>query len=335
MDPIVLPANQPADRFYLGGSRIAQFRGRPSLSDRVPEDWIASTTTMAGHPELGLTTLPSGRLLRDEIAADPVSWLGAEHMDRYGTDTKLLVKLLHAGQRLPVHAHPDTEFALRLLARPHGKAEAWYILNGGDVYLGLKEDIDPAALLALVEKQEVETLLSLLHRRRVEPGDTVYVPAGVLHAIGEDTFVAEVQEPEDLSILLEWRDFELDGRADGHLGLGFETALGAVDIHGRSEAEISALITSGGQGDSVLAPASSDYFRLGRYPVSGQAELGQGFAVAIVTEGSLRLESASIGGLDVDRGATIVVPYAAGPLTASGRGEILLCRPPALYPPQL
>ncbi|WP_231560250.1 hypothetical protein [Microbacterium hominis] len=40
-----------------------------------------------------------------------------------------LVKLLDAGQRLPVHAHPDDAFAAAHLGRAHGKAEAWYILS--------------------------------------------------------------------------------------------------------------------------------------------------------------------------------------------------------------
>ena len=37
-----------------------------------------------------------------------------------------LVKLLDAGQRLPVHAHPDGHFAQTHVAAAHGKAEAWY-----------------------------------------------------------------------------------------------------------------------------------------------------------------------------------------------------------------
>ncbi|MDQ1588119.1 MAG: mannose-6-phosphate isomerase [Microbacteriaceae bacterium] len=330
MDPIVLPANQPADRFYRGGARIAEFRGEPSHGTRVPEDWVASTTTIAGEESLGLTTLPGGAVLRDEVERDPVSWLGAEHVGRFGPDAKLLVKLLDAGQRLPVHAHPATEFAHQHLSRAHGKAEAWFILEAGEVYLGLTEAIHPADLLALVVGQDIENLLSKMHRRHVEVGDTVYVPPGVLHAIGADTFLAEVQEPEDLSILLEWRGFELDGRRDGHLGLGFETALDAVEVRARSDAEISALITSGARGDSVLAEASTEFFRLGHYVVDGMLSLEAGFAVLIVTDGSLRLEFGPERALDLPRGSTVVVPHSAGPLAVSGPGRLLVCRPPAV-----
>jgi mannose-6-phosphate isomerase len=72
-----------------------------------------------------------------------------------------------------------------------------------------------------------------------------YVPPGVLHAVGEGVLV-ELQEPEDLSILLEWRGFELDGERDGHLGLGFDLAPEAVECRSRSSEEIRQLVRPAG-----------------------------------------------------------------------------------------
>jgi mannose-6-phosphate isomerase len=112
------------------------------------------------------------------------------------------------------------------------------------------------------------------------------------------------------------------------LGLGFETALDAVEVRGRSDEEISALITSGARGDSVLAEASTEFFRLGHYAVDGMLGLEAGFAVLIVTDGSLRLEYGQERVLDVPRGGTVVVPHSAGPLSVSGHGSLLVCRPP-------
>jgi mannose-6-phosphate isomerase len=325
--PIELPSNQPADRFYLGGPRIAEFRGEAPKGSRVPEDWVASTTTIAGETEVGLTVLPGGTRLVDAIAASPAAWLGDEHVARYGVDTKLLVKLLDAGQRLPVHAHPHAAFAREHLGRHHGKAEAWFILEGGDVFLGLTRDVPAEELAALVDSQNTERMLDLLHRRRVEPGDTVYVPPGVLHAIGEGVLLAEVQEPEDLSILLEWRGFELDGRAHGHLGLGFAVALAAVDRSALSAADVDALITRTPSGASILPAASSGYFRLAHERVTGRIELERGFAILVVTSGALRLEW-DHGSMAVQRGSTVVVPFALGPSSVSGAGDLLIFRPP-------
>ena len=217
--PIALAANQPPDRFYAGGEQIAAFRGLPWQGGNVPEDWVGATTTLFGETSLGLSVLPDGRLLRDVIASDPVGWLGAQHVARFGADTMLLTKLLDAGQRLPVHIHPDATFAADHLHRTHGKTEAWVVLGGGTVHLGFKDRLSPDLLGELVQEQDVRTLLGAMHQLEVSTGDAVLVPAGMPHAIGAGVFLVEVQEPEDLSILLEWRDFAIDGPRDGHLGL--------------------------------------------------------------------------------------------------------------------
>ena len=339
MDVIVLGSNRPRDRFYRGGRKITDFRGDPPAGEREPEDWVGSTTALAGEDALGVTVLPDGRSLPDVIAAEPEAWLGRAHLDRYGADTKLLVKLLDAGQRLPVHAHPHVDFAGRHLGRAHGKAEAWYIVDGGEIYLGLREDVTAAELEALVLKQDVDRLLGLLHRIEVRPGDVVYVPPGVLHAIGAGVFLVEVQEPEDLSILLEWRDFELDGTHDGHLGLGFDLALEAVERRGRTDQEVRDLIRSTGFGPSILPTAADPYFILERVALDGQTTINPGFAILVVltgeaTAGRTEPGEAQAGGgeigagLRLGAGTTTLIPYGAGPVSLQGRGELLVCRPP-------
>lgn len=327
MSVVVLPSNRPPERFYRGGRRITDFRGEPPAAEHEPEDWVASVTTVAGESRLGLSVLPDGRLLTEVIAADPIGWLGEAHVERWGADPLLLVKLLDAGQRLPVHAHPAGDFAHRYLERAHGKAEAWYILRGGDVYLGLTRHVGVIELFGLVEQRDADRMLGLLHRVSVVPGDVVYVPPGVLHAIGEGVLLVEVQEPEDLSILLEWAGFDIDGPRDGHLGVGYPVALQAVERRGRGSDEIAQLVRAAGVGDSVLPAEADPYFRLERAVVDGAAELEPGFAVLVVTDGSLTLDTAA-GVLDLPRGTTALAPHSAGALRLSGRGEVLACRPP-------
>ncbi len=327
MSVVVVPSNRPPERFYRGGRRITDFRGEAPAGEREPEDWVASVTTVAGESDVGLSTLPDGRLLADALAADPVGWLGATHVERWGADPLLLVKLLDAGQRLPVHAHPSGDFAQRYLERAHGKAEAWYILQGGDVYVGLVRHVGVIELFGLVEQGDADRMLGLLHRVPVAPGDVVFVPPGVLHAIGEGVLLVELQEPEDLSILLEWAGFDIDGPRDGHLGLGYPLALQAVERRGRSAEEIAQLVRPAGVGNSVLPAEADPYFRLERAVIDGAVELEPGFAVLVVTEGELVLETAA-GVLDLPRGTTALAPHSAGPLRLSGRGELLACRPP-------
>lgn len=324
MNPVLLPSNRPAERFYRGGARISAFRGEDAAEPREPEDWIGSTTTVNGEPELGLTTLPDGRVLRDAIVRDPVAWLGDEHVARWGADTRLLVKLLDAGQRLPVHAHPHDDFAATHLGRAHGKAEAWYILQGGTVHVGLRQDVESSDLAALVERQDATTLLGLLHEVEVAAGDVVWVPPGELHAIGAGVLLLELQQPEDLSILLEWGGFAIDGAAVGHLGLGFDLALAAVTTHARSASTLAALISTAPESGSAFPEAADEYFRLERIPLHGTATVDQGFSIVLVTDGEVE-----IGAQRLRSGSTLLVPHAAGALEATGAGELLVARPPA------
>jgi mannose-6-phosphate isomerase len=327
--PIRLDANQPADRFYRGGERIVAFRGgRAAPEDRVPEDWIGSTTCVRGQAPLGMTILPSGIPLADAVADRPEWWLGTGHYARFGADTKLLVKLLDAGERLPIHAHPDSSFARTQLGAAHGKAEAWHILSSGVIYLGLTRDLSSGALRAIVDSQQTDALLAAMHQIAVQPGNRVYVPPGLLHSIGAGVFLAEVQEPEDLSILLEWKGFRLDGSRDGHLGLGFDSALEAVDRAATSPATIASLVsTSTGASTSLPSPAD-EYFRLERMEVTEQKlSIAAGFAVLLVLAGEMTIAAVD-GTCSAAIGDTFVVPAAAGALTVSGRGALLVARPP-------
>ena len=119
-----LPSNQ-FDHFYKGGYRIGALRHGPGGPMR-PEEWIGSTTTRFGEPRIGLSTLPTGELLIDALTASPEDWLGREHINTFGVSTELLVKLLDPDQRLPVHYHPNRQFAPCL-----SSLQAWQIRNIG------------------------------------------------------------------------------------------------------------------------------------------------------------------------------------------------------------
>jgi mannose-6-phosphate isomerase len=335
--PVVLDANLP-ERFYRGGAAIARFRGIEQVGEFTPEDWVGSTTTLFGEQEAGLTRLPDGRLLRDALVMDPVGWLGEAHLESYGASPALLVKLLDAGQRLPVHAHPTREWARRHLDCPYGKTEAWVIVECADdsmVHLGFRRDVEADELAGWVERQDEQALLGSLHAVPVRRGDSVLVPAGVPHAVGAGIFLVELQEPTDLSVLMEWGAFELDGRKDGHLGLGFDVALSCVDRAGYGADRLAELRAARDSGQTLRAGArgvfpreSERFFRAERLRPVPRVELDPSFAVLIVLEGEGELQTAA-GTLLVQRGMTVLVPHAAGPAELRGELEALRCLPPA------
>ena len=297
MRPVPLRPNL-IDHFYRGGARIAALRGLPAAGERQPEEWIAATVGRFGEDEVGPARTVDGTLLRDLVAADPDGWLGDAAAHRAGpADTGILVKLLDAGQRLPVHVHPDRDFARSHLGCPYGKTEAWLVLDadaGAAVHLGWRDDVDPGELAARRDAQDGRWMLDRMHRLPVRRGDGILVPAGQVHAIGAGVFVLEVQEPTDWSILLEW-SVTTETRDGSHLGLGFDVAMGAVSHARLDPARLSGLtrrVDLDGPGPAAcLVEAARPFFRV-----------------------------------DL-RGAGATVPAAFGDWTPTGTARVLVARP--------
>ncbi|MBP1326279.1 mannose-6-phosphate isomerase [Leucobacter exalbidus] len=336
MKPLLLPPN-PIQHFYRGGDRIAALRGISQLTEFQPEEWLGSTVSRFGEPEVGPAITAHGPLA-DLVAADPESWVGGR--GSAPADVGVLVKLLDARQRLPTHVHPGRAFAASHLDCPYGKTEAWFVLDaepGSALYVGWKADVDPDQLAARRDAQDSDWLLSQLNEIPAYPGLSVLVPAGTAHAIGTGVFVAEVQEPTDFSILLEW-SVTTSTREESHLDLGFDAVMGAVSHAALAGAELAALIhhaeSQPSPGPETMLPAAADpYFRVlrgqgpgGAYPAS--------FAVVIVTAGSGTLHSVA-GEIAVKSGEAYAVPYAFGAWRVTGDAAVLACLPGAGWPASL
>jgi mannose-6-phosphate isomerase len=344
--PIPLPPNV-IDHFYRGGERIAELRrlaptaGSPAVPDgamRRPEEWLASTVTRWGTAGSGLTNLGALGPLRELVAADPESWLGAAHVARWGASPALLVKLLDAGERLPVHVHPTRRFAADHLGCPFGKTEAWVVLDvapgGGTVFVGTTRPVRREEWAELVEAQATDAMLGLLHPITVNAGDGVLVPASTPHCIDAGVFIVELQEPTDFSVLLEWDGFDIDGPADGHLGLGFDIALGAVRTDALSTGDLDDLVRRvaaarfDGTPRRLLPDLADAYFRAWGVDADGPVTVPAAFSVVVVVDGQGTLQWTG-GSTTVSRGDAFVAPFAAGPLTFSAGVTAVVAQPPA------
>lgn len=336
------------EHFYRGGDRIAALRGIEQTSEFQPEEWLAATVTRDGETVSGLARTTDGELLRDLVQADPKAWIGEDHGDAWRPgDTGLLVKLLDARQRLPVHVHPERAFSRSHLDCPYGKTEAWFVLDaepGSALHLGWREPVDPDELDRRRDAQDSEWMLSRMNRIEAHRGMGVLVPAGTVHAIDEGLFVAEVQEPTDFSVLLEW-SVTTASRDESHLGLGFETVMGSVSksptsgldalVH-RADLDVPAV------GVSRLLPERADaYFRLDRVgPPTGQGSppaagphpegIDAGFAVLLALADSA-IRSTSGETLTVPRGEVVALPSAFGAWQAQ-KGDLIVHRPGAGWP---
>ena len=329
---MLLPPN-PVYRFYKGGDGIDTFRGvAVGSGPGAPEDWVGSATTVLNQPASGLAKLGDGRYLRDAIESDPDGYLGSEHVAALGPNPGLLVKLLDAGQRLAVHYHPGRPFARRLLGLPNGKTESWIVLAaepGAHMNLGLKEPLEPGELERWVRQQSSDEMLDALHTVPVKAGDALFVPAGTLHTIGEGITLIELQEPADMSVVIEAR---ASGVPDDEARLYRDWVEVLAAANTDASQPIHGPVSTGSPRERLLPKAADPYFRAERITVGSQQAVAvePSFAIVIGTDGELELTVGDSGQhpLELARGACALVPFGAGNVTFSGQGTAIRCLPP-------
>jgi len=343
-----LPANH-VPVYYAGGGNIDRFR-RETSPVQGPEDWVGSVSALPkallppdAPIDVGVSRLADGTSLRTAVSKDRVGWLGPELASlSTGGEIGLLVKLLDAGERLPVHAHPDRPFAARRLGSPFGKTEGWIVMDdapGGDVWLGFREEISVERLERWIETQAVDEMLSAMNRLPATPGAVFYVPAGVPHAIGPGVMITELQEPTSFSILAEYRTFGLD-EEQATLGLGWTEAIECFDRSAYAGDRLARLQprarTISEAPDSrvsqLFGDEAGEFFQALRVDVAVSWRLPRSFAILIIERGSgvLRSENEE---LNVAAGETWVIPFGAAPLTLGGTLRCLVSLPPAAQDP--
>jgi mannose-6-phosphate isomerase len=139
-------------------------------------------------------------------------WLDA------GPEFPLLVKFLFTTDKLSVQVHPDDARAARENSR--GKTEMWHVLRAKPdacVAVGFRHPITPEKLQAAALSGEIEQLLNWVP---VKPGDTIFVPAGTVHAIGAGLVLCEIQQRSDLT----YRLYDYGRPRELHLDKALEVA---------------------------------------------------------------------------------------------------------------
>jgi len=134
----------------------------------------------------------------------------------------LLIKFLFTTGKLSVQVHPDDTYA-RVHHDSRGKTEMWHVLAaepGAQIAAGFREEITPERLRTSAVSGEIEHLLAW---HDASPGDTFFIPAGTVHAIGGGLVLCEIMENCDLTYRLydygRPRELHLDHAARvSHLG---------------------------------------------------------------------------------------------------------------------
>ncbi len=309
MDPLVFES-YPRPQVW-GGRRLAE------LGKALPAGTYGESWEISAHPH-HISHVIEGPLRGTTLAA---LWAGHAR-ELYGSHREppprfpLLIKFLDCHEQLSVQVHPSDDIARALGADDAGKTEAWVILAvepTARIYAGLKPGVTRTDLerhLAL------GTVADCLHSFVPQPADCLFLPAGMVHAVGGGVLMAEVQQSSDATFrLFDWNRPGPDGQPRQ---LHVEAALESIDWEAGPARPVvpepMVALPAGVSGEELVR---CRYFELARFrPFSmfRQPYAGQ-LSIWLVLDGAAHLSSEATGyGHTFQRGETVLVPAAAAPL---------------------
>lgn len=266
-----------------GGDKLSSEWGKHTNENNIAESWELTVrpnekSVIVGGDFDGMTLEDWLDLAGDDAVAPRY---------RKGKRFPVLVKLIDAGGRLSIQVHPDDEDAAKLEADlgETGKNELWYIVSaapGASIVYGLCDGADADTVINALADGRGE---QFLQKRSVRAGECYFIPAGTVHALGENILIAEIQQNSDLT----YRLYDYGRRtADGTLR-PLHTEKARAVIRNRTEAEIEAIRYAGGDKDRADVLAHCPYFRVSKWEIgetSCRKEVGESFSFLMCIEGN-------------------------------------------------
>lgn len=304
---------------------------REEYGKKLPQTPLAETWECSTHPD-GLSMIASGPfaglpLLR--ALQEHPEWLGSHagklmpgraegRGDLNPAGLPVLIKLIDAHQDLSVQVHPGDSYALKHEGEP-GKTELWYVLDaepGAVLIYGFAHEMDERKVRDSIAGGE---LMKHLQSVPVHGGDVFFVRPGTIHAIGGGVLLAEIQESSNVT----YRVYDYDRRdRDGRpRQLHVEKALQVLNYREEPAVRQNMRVMRYQPGSARELLCRCKYFQVERLLLSAGCDFPveeNSFQVLLVLEGTL-----TVSGLEVQKGACVFIPAAAGLIGVRGKGQML------------
>lgn len=183
----------------------------PQLDDTVDpigESW--EITDRDDAQSVVTTGALSGFTLRELIEYYDKNLLGGAWD---GGRFPLLVKFIDAGQRLSLQVHPDENYCREANDNSEPKTEMWYIADcepHGEILAGLTPRATRDQLLDSLNSPKAA---DLLQRFPSHVGDSYFIQAGTVHAIGAGNLIFEIQQNSDTTFRIsDWGRLDKNGQ---------------------------------------------------------------------------------------------------------------------------
>ncbi len=195
------------DRIW-GGRELERLYAKPIPAGQIGESW-----------EISDRPGDASVIANGSLAGKNLRWLMENHAAEILGDAKpaadgrfpLLCKILDAREKLSLQVHPPASKAAELKGEP--KTEMWYIADAApdaSLYVGLKNGVTRAEFERKISDGSVA---DCFHRIPVKAGDTMFLPSGRVHAIGDGLVIFEIQQNSDTTYrVFDWNRVGLDGQ---------------------------------------------------------------------------------------------------------------------------
>jgi len=213
-----------------GGNKLHKILGKNIPSDKTGESWEISD--IEDNFSIVASGYFKGKSLPSLLKKYGAKLVGKKAYRKFNNAFPLLIKYIDAADDLSIQVHPDDQMAQKE-HQSFGKNELWHVIQadkGAALYIGFKENTTKEDYLKHLESGKLEMLLNKIG---VQTGDTFYIPAGMVHAIGKGILLAEVQQTSDITYrIYDWNRNGLDGKPRE---LHTELALQAIDFKAQAD----------------------------------------------------------------------------------------------------
>jgi mannose-6-phosphate isomerase len=301
-----------------GGTKLCTVLGKKTQSDLIGESWEISGVT--GDVSIVANGVLEGTALTDLINRFPEEVLGKSVLERFGKEFPILIKFIDAQKDLSIQLHPNDELA-RKRHNSFGKTEMWYVMDAdkdAELIIGFKEDISREKYIESIRNG---TLLDSLNFENVNEGDTYFINAGTIHAIGAGVLIAEIQQTSDLT----YRVYDYNRKdAYGNLReLHTELSIDAINYRKQDDFKVKY-----SKEPNVPNPmVNSTYFKTNFIPLNKNTKFDvserDSFTIYMCIDGNVWIEN-DFGSVFIKKGETVLVPASASHILLNTEGVQLL-----------
>ena len=278
------------DRIW-GGRELERLYAKKIPAGQIGEAWEISdrpgdTSVIANGP----------------LAGKDLRWLMEHHAAEILGNAKptadgrfpLLCKILDAREKLSLQVHPPASKAAELKGEP--KTEMWFIADaapGASLYVGLQRGVTRAEFEKKISDGSVA---DCFHKIPVKAGDTMFLPSGRVHAIGDGLVIFEIQQNSDTTYrVFDWNRTGLDGKPRE---LHIAQSLASIDFNDFAPKLVETAFVADGK-IQKRALVNDPLFNVEAWKLNASA-------AALLKPKKLQIVAVTVGAVEIKSGATMV-----------------------------